>query len=83
MSKQLSQAIAEQIKKIMAARGITANGLAKNAGIPQSSLSRKLSDKDTATFDFDDVQKICAEFGIDAADLVAWAERDLRVPPMG
>lgn len=63
----------------MDARGLSGYALAKATGIPQSTVSRKLNG--TAPFDFDDAQKVCAWLGIDAADLVAWAERRGRPHP--
>lgn len=73
MPEELSAAVAEQIRRLIHARGTSANAVAKAAGIPQSSMSRKINGH--APFDLDDVQGICVVLGVDEADLIAWAKR--------
>jgi transcriptional regulator with XRE-family HTH domain len=75
----LSAAVAEQIRRLMAAHKVKPNALAKAVGMAQSSMSRKVND--LSPFDLDDVQKISAYFGVDPADVVAWAQRGVQVPP--
>ena len=78
MSEALSRAVCDEIKTLMKARDVSAYAIWKATGIPQSSLGRKL--RNDAAFDLDDVQKIAGMFGVEPADLVAWAQRRLRNP---
>lgn len=79
MPEDLSVAVREQIRRLLDANKVSGYALSKATGLPQSNISRKLNGQ--APFGLDDVQRISAFLGVDAADVVAWAERGLRTPP--
>lgn len=76
MPEELSAAVADQIRRLLEAHNVSGYALSKATGMPQSSISRKLSGQ--APFDLDDVQKVCGVLGVDEADLIAWAKRGMR-----
>lgn len=78
--EELSAAVAEQIRRLLAAHKVSGYALSKGTGIPQSNISRKLSGE--APFGIDDVQKISGFLGVDPADVIAWAQRGVRPPPI-
>jgi transcriptional regulator with XRE-family HTH domain len=71
--EDLAAAVAEQIRRLMQAHRVSGNALAAATGIPQRSISRKLTGE--SQFDLNDVQRIAAHFGVDPEDVIAWARR--------
>lgn len=70
----LSSAVAAVVRRLCDERQMSGNQLAKATGIPQSSISRKLSPASSTALDLDDVQKISEALGVDVADLMKWAQ---------
>lgn len=77
--EQLSNAVAEEIRRLLDDRGMSGNQLAKATGIPQSSIAKKL--RGVTAFDIDDVDRICRALDVKASDLLDWAQRPH--PPEG
>lgn len=67
----LAAAVAREVNRLLAERGMSVNALAKAAGLPQSTVAKRLAG--TGTLDLDDVQAISASLDIDARDLIGWA----------
>jgi DNA-binding Xre family transcriptional regulator len=73
MTEQLSRAVAAEIRRLLEERDISGNQLAKETGISQPSIARKL--RGATAFDLDDVDLICAALGVKVADLLDWAQK--------
>jgi transcriptional regulator with XRE-family HTH domain len=73
VSEQLSRALAEELRRLLADRGISGRELSRLTGIPQKTLAGKLADR--TPFDLDDLQAIAGVLEHSASDLVAWAEK--------
>lgn len=68
----LAIAVADAVDALRRERGMSVNALAIAAGLPQSTLSRRLQHH--AALDVDDLQAIARVFEMQAADLVAFAD---------
>lgn len=73
MPEQLSRLVAEELRRLLAERGISGNQLAKRTGIPQPTIATKLSGKSAWTLD--DLQVVCAQLDVSVADLLQWAHK--------
>lgn len=73
MPEQLSRAVAEQVRQLLADRGMSGRALALASGINPRSVDRKLAGQ--SPFDVDDLAAIAPALGVAASDLLAWAER--------
>lgn len=73
MSEQLSRAVAAEVARLLADRGMSGRELARLTGIPQRSVADKLAGR--RPLDLDDVAVICEVLGVSAPDLIAWAQR--------
>lgn len=67
----MSRAVAAQIQRLLDERGMSGNALAQATGIPQSSISRKLTG--VHPFDVDDLAAIAAALGVRPAELLSAA----------
>jgi hypothetical protein len=76
VTAQLSEAVRLLIVQLMEARKMKGTHLAAAAGLPQTSVSRKL--RKVGTFDLDDIAAIGPVFGLKGSDLITWAERSLH-----
>ena len=73
VTEDLARAVAAEIERLMAERGVSGNALSKATGIPQTSISRKLNGP--AAFDLNDLVAISHALGVDIRDLLEWARR--------
>jgi transcriptional regulator with XRE-family HTH domain len=73
VTEELSNAVAEQIRRLLEERGVSGRQLATQTGIPQRTVANKLSGK--SPFDLDDLAKIAAMLEVDVTDLLSWAQR--------
>lgn len=73
MTEQLSRAVAAEIRRLLEERDLSGNQLAKQTGIPQTSIAKKL--RGITAFDIDDVDRICRALDVRASDLLEWAQR--------
>jgi transcriptional regulator with XRE-family HTH domain len=70
---QLSAAVADVVRSLIADRGWSGRQLARETGINQASVARKL--REESPFDLDDVHAIAQALSMDVLDLVAAATR--------
>jgi transcriptional regulator with XRE-family HTH domain len=70
---QLSAAVADVVRSLIADRGWSGRQLARETGINQASVARKL--REESPFDLDDVHAIAQALSVDVLDLVAAATR--------
>lgn len=63
----LRQAVAEEIRVILARKRMSAAELARRTGIKTSTMGRRLTGE--TAFDLDDLEVIAREFGVTVADL--------------
>jgi transcriptional regulator with XRE-family HTH domain len=64
----LSEEVRAHLARLLEQRGMSGRQLARETGIPQPSLSRKL--RGAAPLDVDDLEAIAGALGIPVADLV-------------
>ena len=70
---QLSAAMADVVRSLLAERGWSGRQLARETGINQATVARKL--REESSFDLDDLQAISQAMSIDLVDLVSAATR--------
>jgi transcriptional regulator with XRE-family HTH domain len=70
---QLSTAIAGVVRSLLSDRGWSGRQLARETGINQASVARKL--REESPFDLDDLQAIAQAMSVDLLDLVNSALR--------
>lgn len=70
--EQLSRAVADEVRRLLEERGMSGNQLAKQAGIPQTSIAGKL--RGVSAFTLDDLAVIGPVLGVKVTDLIDWAQ---------
>lgn len=65
----LARAVSAQVRSLMAEHRITAQDLAKKAGLSRSYLGKRL--RDEASLTVNDIEALCAALGVDLADFSA------------
>ncbi|MGY1745184.1 helix-turn-helix domain-containing protein [Blastococcus sp. SYSU D00695] len=70
---QLSSAVAGVVRSLLADRGWSGRQLARETGINQATVARKL--REESAFDLDDLQAISQALSVDLLDLVSAATR--------
>jgi transcriptional regulator with XRE-family HTH domain len=70
--EELKDAVAAEIRRLVADRNLSGRALAQRTGIPQRSLARKLAG--VTAFDLNDLQVLAEVLGVRVTDLVSWAE---------
>ncbi|MGY1740285.1 MULTISPECIES: helix-turn-helix domain-containing protein [unclassified Blastococcus] len=70
---QLSAAVAAVVRSLLAENGWSGRQLARETGINQASVARKL--REDSPFDFDDIQAIAQAMSVDLLDLMNAATR--------
>lgn len=73
-AQSTAQAVAANVKALMATREVTQVQLALAMGISQSAVSKRL--RGTVPFDIEDLDRLSAVFGVRVTDLVAWPGDD-------
>lgn len=73
MPEELAAAVADEVRRLLADRGITGRDLSRATGISQSSMARKLAG--TQPIDLGDLPRICDALGVSVTDVIAWATR--------
>lgn len=63
-----NRAVAAEINRLLAERGWSGRELARQAGIPTATVTRKLAD--LTAFDVDDLVKIASALGVPLRDLL-------------
>lgn len=63
-----NRAVAAEINRLLTERGWSGRELARQAGIPPATVTRKLAD--LTAFDVDDLAKIAAALGVPLRDLL-------------
>ena len=71
--EQLSEAVAAEVRRLLAERGLTGRELARRTNIPQPTIATKLSGK--SALDLDDLDAICRVLEVSVSDLLTWAQR--------
>lgn len=61
--------VAERVRSAMVEKGLTPKGLADDAGIPRTTLNRRLTGK--SSFTLNELDAIAPSLGVTAADLLA------------
>lgn len=69
----LSTAVAGVVRALLSERGWSGRQLARETGINQASVARKL--REESPFDFDDIQAVAQALGVDLLDLMESALR--------
>jgi len=70
---ELSHATSEVVLRMARERGLSVNALAKAAGLPQTTLARRLSNH--ASLDVDDLEGIARALGLTPHELLEFAEQ--------
>jgi transcriptional regulator with XRE-family HTH domain len=70
---QLSAAVADVVRSLLADRGWSGRQLARETGINQASVARKL--REDSPFDLDDLQQVAQALSVDLLDLMSAATR--------
>ncbi len=70
---QLSAAVADVVRSLLADRGWSGRQLARETGINQATVARKL--REESAFDLDDLQAIANALSVDVIDLMSAATR--------
>ncbi|WP_158548563.1 helix-turn-helix transcriptional regulator [Blastococcus sp. TF02A-26] len=70
---QLSAAVADVVRSLLADRGWSGRQLARETGINQASVARKL--REDSPFDLDDLHAIAQALSVDLTDLISAATR--------
>jgi transcriptional regulator with XRE-family HTH domain len=70
---QLSAAVAAIVRDLVSDRGWSGRQLARETGINQATVARKL--REESPFDLDDLQAIARAMSVDLMDLIAAASR--------
>jgi transcriptional regulator with XRE-family HTH domain len=70
---QLSAAVAEVVRSLLSDRGWSGRQLARETGINQASVARKL--RQDSPFDLDDLHAIAQALSVDLTDLISAATR--------
>jgi transcriptional regulator with XRE-family HTH domain len=70
---QLSAAVADVVRTLLADRGWSGRQLARETGINQASVARKL--REDSPFDLDDLHAIAQALSVDLTDLISAATR--------
>jgi transcriptional regulator with XRE-family HTH domain len=70
---QLSAAMADVIRSMLSERGWSGRQLARETGINQASVARKL--REDSPFDLDDLHAIAQALSVDLTDLISAATR--------
>lgn len=69
MPMPLSRLVAAKIARLLEERGMSGRALSRATGIPQKSLSRKLSGE--TAFDLDDLPPVAAALGVKIPELLS------------
>ena len=72
---QLSAAVADVVRSLISERGWSGRQLARETGINQASVARKL--REDSPFDLDDLHAIAQALSVDLTDLISAATRML------
>jgi transcriptional regulator with XRE-family HTH domain len=72
---QLSAAVADVVRSLLSERGWSGRQLARETGINQASVARKL--REDSPFDLDDLHAIAQALSVDLTDLISAATRML------
>ncbi len=70
---QLSAAVADVVRSLIAERGWSGRQLARETGINQATVARKL--REDSPFDLDDLQRISQALSVDLTELISAATR--------
>jgi transcriptional regulator with XRE-family HTH domain len=70
----LSRAVAGEVRRLLADRGISGRELSRLTGLPQKTVADKLAGR--SSFDVDDLAAVAGVLDVDVTDLVSWAQRN-------
>jgi transcriptional regulator with XRE-family HTH domain len=72
MPEQLTRAVSKVLRRLAEERGVSGNQLAKQTGIPQPTMARKL--RGASVVDLDDIEAICKVLGVTPGYVMGLAE---------